>query len=452
MRNRRPRRSSIEADRPRPPRAVSDSKAGARGRRRASPRDGSHRGVHRLAAAGDRHHELLQQVGDGNRATTTKLPSPPPRPGSRSTETCSTSTATGYWQYSGDQGKTIPATSGGANPALYGWEAVPNSKPQGSSPTRRTRASSQWRRRQHPFGGQVLFVVTGAAGNGAMKAYRRIEASFSLSGVLTDLYFSNFEQPGPATWTSGRTPTRSALSGMQCPQEVDEYDEATATTPPAGAHGVTRSSLTRPRSASMTPCAEHLHRLVQPERLTCPTLPTAFRAPRHTAPPTLLRPVVRELAGSAQQRLVNSASAPTSGKASGDQSACNENYYISSATLSTARYTALDELTTCGTPSFTGAPALQTAIASAFPFPGGWPGTRPAVGGVSYPYGYVEDPWGECGTRGTVGDSPKFRGQTAQVRARSRSESSRAFLQWRTRSPRTSRTTSSPAASTRGRR
>ncbi len=115
--------------------------------------------------------------------------------------------------------------------------------------------------------------------------------------------------------------------------------------------------------------------------------------------------------------------APSTGFNNGDQSACNTNYWITGDIFNGPVYSQ-DELTTCGTPAFTGsgaAPNLTTAVPANFAFPAtstvGWPGAKAPklVGGVweSNPYGYNWDPWKDCGggtgvTPPPAGTSPSF--------------------------------------------
>jgi len=175
--------------------------------------------------------------------------------------------------------------------------------------------------------------------------------------VLTDVYYSNFEQPGRETSTSGRTPTPRAV--LRVARSSKTAMSMTKRRRPRRRQGSrdTRSSLTRLRSASMT-LVRRTPSLTGTARTSHPFfLSTDIRAQSPTAPPTVLRPVVWQLEGSAQQRL-SVREAPTSGRASGDQSACNENYYISPNTFNGPVYSA-DELTTCGTPSFTGSPRCR---------------------------------------------------------------------------------------------
>jgi len=352
---------------------------------------------------------LIQQISDGSRSVNYEAALAGAQAGVQEYRNL-LDQYTGYWQYSGAEGKTIPATEGGPNPAMYGWETVPNVTPlEGFTYTPQTTDLTVTKSASTPFGGDVLLVVTGEAGSGSTKAYRRIDASFSLSGVLTDVYYSNFEQPGAGDFDQWENTYASGCS-QSCTfiKNSDEYDEATATTPPAGFTGYPVESyaaaLCQYDASSPNTFIDWYSQNVSP------LLP--LDGYPGTKPYSPTNPYYGPWYGNWKDPL-NSAyqfgEAPTSGRASGDQSACNENYYISPNTFNGPVYSA-DELTTCGTPSFTGSPSLQTAISSSFPFPGGWPGTRPAVGGVSYPYGYEEDPWGECGTRGATADSPTFTG------------------------------------------
>jgi hypothetical protein len=101
-----------------------------------------------------------------------------------------------YWQYSASS-EPGPA-AGGANAAFTGYEAVPETAPSNPpeaftySPDTSDLAAASGSQ----FAGDVLLQVIGRAGSGINVSYRRLVAAFSLSGVLTDVYFSNYEQPG----------------------------------------------------------------------------------------------------------------------------------------------------------------------------------------------------------------------------------------------------------------
>jgi len=64
---------------------------------------------------------LIQQISDGSRSVNYEAALAGAQAGVQEYRNL-LDQYTGYWQYSGAEGKTIPATEGGPNPAMYGWE------------------------------------------------------------------------------------------------------------------------------------------------------------------------------------------------------------------------------------------------------------------------------------------------------------------------------------------
>ncbi len=118
---------------------------------------------------------------------------------------------TDYWQYHGcepanllasslevtacgsDEYENLPPSSE-SDPALTGWDALSASHP----PEAFTYAVDTSGLESTSGGGTVRLIVTGRAGNGQARAYRTIEISLQLSGILHDAYYTNYEQPPPS--------------------------------------------------------------------------------------------------------------------------------------------------------------------------------------------------------------------------------------------------------------
>jgi hypothetical protein len=306
-----------------------------------------------------------------------------------------------------------PGLPGGSNVALGCWDTIAGTSPQEAftyypDTSELTGVQSS----TNPFGGDVLLVVTGRAGTGLGTQYRRVEAAFTLSGVLTDVYFSNFEQPGAGDLDQWEN---TYQSGGLVTSGLHEFDEATTDTPA----GYATSS-----GATSVPMATALCQYDADQPNTFIDWYSANVSPLNPLPgypnpsglpygPT--NPYYGPWYGTFPDL---SASGYQFGTGSnGNQSACNVNYWISGDTFDGPVYSQ-DELTTCGSPAFTGSsPNLTTEVPPKFPFPAtattGWPGakppvaaTPPATGYVSYPYGYnQEDNWGGCGGSPTFADS-----------------------------------------------
>ena len=152
-----------------------------------------------------------------------------------------------------------PELQGGNNLALGCWASVPGTNPPESfTYYPDTSQYNQTQSATDPFGGDVLLVVTGRAGTGQGTQYRRIEAAFSLSGVLTDVYFSNFEQPGDGDldqWEN--TYTKGCTGGCANVTNSHEFDEATTDTP-CGSPATINNCYTASDGATDVPMATAL--------------------------------------------------------------------------------------------------------------------------------------------------------------------------------------------------
>jgi len=314
-----------------------------------------------------------------------------------------------------------PGLPGGSNTALGAWETIAGTSPLEAFtyyPDNSELAATQ--SATNPFGGDVLLVVTGKAGTGQGAQYRRIEAAFTLSGVLTDVYFSNYEQPAAGDLDQWENTYPAGGGGLVT--NSHEFDEATTLTPcPTTGQSIT-NCYTSPNGSVNLPMATALcqydadqpnafidwySQYVSPVKAlpgypnagTAYNLTNQYFGPWYGTFPDLSDP-------SYQFGTV------PNGSDNGDHSACNTNYWITGDTFDGPVYSQ-DELTTCGTPAFTGTGHnLSTAVPPNFPFPAtastGWPGQKKPtlVSGtyISEPYGYNWDPWGDCG--GGTGGTP----------------------------------------------
>ena len=126
-----------------------------------------------------------------------------------------------YYQYAPQAGGATstndPGLPGGSNLALGAWASVAGSSPPEwftYYPDMSEYATTQ-NNATNPFGGDVLLVVTGRAGTGKTTQYRRIEAALTLTGAITDVYFSTkppirrHARAAPATRRRSRWQRRS---------------------------------------------------------------------------------------------------------------------------------------------------------------------------------------------------------------------------------------------------
>jgi hypothetical protein len=315
-----------------------------------------------------------------------------------------------------------PGLPGGSNLALGAWAPVAGSSPPewftyypdlSEFPTAQDNATN-------PFGGDVLLVVTGRAGNGKTTQYRRIEAAFTLTGAITDVYFSDFEQPSAQDldqWINVY-PAGCQNTGGGCGlvnSGAHEFDEATDTTPCSGG---TCYAPSEPMATALCQYdADQVNTFIDwYSANVSPVYPQPGYPGFDTRTPySPSNPYYGPWYGSfpdPTDAALQFGVAPLSGSTNnGDQSACNTNYWITGDVFNGQVYSQ-DELTTCGTPQFTGDPALETAVPQSFPFPAeqtaggtlvGWPGqlaptANPSGPGyVSDARGYDKDPWGDCG-------------------------------------------------------
>ncbi|MGC9961497.1 MAG: hypothetical protein ABSE47_06290 [Acidimicrobiales bacterium] len=319
-----------------------------------------------------------------------------------------------------------PGLPGGNNAALGAWAQVTGtSPPEWFTYYPDTSELTSAQSTANPLGGSLLLVVTGKAGKGKTVQYRRIEAALTLTGVIQDVYFSNFEQPGSEdldqwvnTYPAGCT---AQGGGCQPTSGANEYDEVTATTP---------AGYTASNGATKQPMATALcqYDANQPNTFIdwysaniqsiypMPGYPyndtatpygpsNQYYGPWYGSFPDPLNPSYQF--GAAPLAL--SYKPGSLGSHQGDQSACNTNYWISGDDFNGPVYSQ-DELTTCQNPQFNGSPfSLATAVPGTFVFPTekggvGWPGAGPskasvnsATGYGSTPWGYNWDPWQDCG-------------------------------------------------------
>jgi Tfp pilus assembly protein PilX len=324
---------------------------------------------------------------------------------------------------------------GGNNTALGGWQAVtPSNPPEYFTYYPDTSELHQTQTVTNPFGGKVLLVVTGRAGTGNGTSYRRVEAAFSPSGVITDVYFSNFEQPGAQDldqWENTYSGASCQPSGSGCTEinsgsppalATHEYDEATDTTGCNPAGTICYSPSESMASALCQYDATEVNSYIDWYSANVAAIyPLAgYPANPSGAAYSAANPYYGPWYGTFVDPTDTALQFGVDGNGAlnnGNASACNTNYWIGADTFNGPVYSN-DELTTCGTPQFTGDPALQTSVPSTFAFPAtatvGWPGaqapvpnTSPAylatgVGSpyVSFPWGYNPNPWKDCGEAG----------------------------------------------------
>jgi Tfp pilus assembly protein PilX len=322
---------------------------------------------------------------------------------------------------------------GGSNMALGAWQAVtPSNPPESFTYYPDTSELSQTQTNTNPFGSDILLVVTGSAGTGKATQYRRIEAAFSLSGVITDVYFSNYEQPGSEDLDQwGNTYSGCSSPGHGCSlvsSGSHQYDEAEVTTPCTAA-GVCYSPSEAMATALCQYDADSVNTFIDWYSANIKAVDPQPGYPGYdTATPySAANPYYGPWYGSFvdPNTTYEFGDTPATGSSNnGDNSACPTNYWITGDTFNGPVYSN-DELTTCGAPAFTANPGLQVSVPKSFFFPAektaggalvGWPGAQPPVANptvpmvgppyVSFPYGYDKDPWGDCSGGG---DAPTFK-------------------------------------------
>ncbi|MHB8457995.1 MAG: hypothetical protein ACYDBS_09960, partial [Acidimicrobiales bacterium] len=332
----------------------------------------------------------------------------------------------GYALYSG--ANQPPSSAGGCNPAFTGgsgscptkWATVANTHPVESYVY--TPNSSQLNMIPNgsavPYGGQVLLTVVGRAGTGPATTYRTIEGSLGLSGALQDVYFSTFEQPGPADFSQWENdystsypyyPLGQVTPGSGSSLGAYAYDEGTEPVAPA------------PSGVPANPAAgqTYAQALCQYDAWQ-PNLYVDWYSQNvnPVMPPTNNGNVYPSNGAYSPSNpyygpwygFWNDPKASAAGYGSiqfGSYSysggACTTNYVGTGNSFNGPVYSQ-DEITTCGSPSFT---SLATQISQFFQFPANWPGTRPPASGANYslPYGYVNNLFHQ--TNGCSG-SPSF--------------------------------------------
>src|ERR1019366_2783973 len=164
-----------------------------------------------------------------------------------------------YYQYNASNAASIPPGEGGPNAAFTGWVNIPNTSPTESF-TYSADVTQLSGVNGGPLSGDVLLTVLGRGGTaGEQTAYRRIQAALSLSGVLTDVYYSNYEQPGLVDtdqWDQNVYPRGSASNpctptSPTCSAEA--YDEITATLSyaPVGSSTPAFATLSEPAATAL---------------------------------------------------------------------------------------------------------------------------------------------------------------------------------------------------------
>jgi len=308
-----------------------------------------------------------------------------------------------YYQYNASN--QPPASEGGTNAAFNNYVTVP-----GTSPAESFTYSVDTTQLNAPTTGQlsgdVLLTVIGRAGAvGAQTTYRRVQAALSLSGVLTDVYYSNYEQPatqdsdqwdqnvyptGSTNENAACTPTSSTCSGEAYDEISDQLSFAALGSSPPATPNVTESAATALCQYDAYQPNQFIDWWSQYRSAIYP--PSNAYPNQGVAYNTTTNPYYGPWYGTYPDPLSSGYQFGLSGNNS--LGACNVNYWITGDTFTGPVYSQ-DELTTCGHPAFNGTPSLQTGVSSAFDFPAGWPGTK-LSGGFGHPYGYVLDPFGVC--------------------------------------------------------
>ncbi len=102
-------------------------------------------------------------------------------------------------------GKTYTCSSGDlinlpptdeTDAALTGWYDLTGSPAEAFTYSVNTSQLEEFK--DDDYAGTLQVIITGKAGSGQATAYRTIQGGYQLSGVLTDSYYSNYEQPNPA--------------------------------------------------------------------------------------------------------------------------------------------------------------------------------------------------------------------------------------------------------------
>lgn len=318
-----------------------------------------------------------------------------------------------YYQYNASNAASIPVSEGGPNSAFDNWVTVPGSSPAESftysvDTTQLNAASS--------LAGDVLLTVIGRAGTtGAQITYRRIQAALSLSGVLTDVYYSNYEQPASEDsdqWDQNVYPTGSSSACTPTgPCAAEAYDEINDDLGYAALTSATPTTATIYASAATQLCqydANQPNLYIDWESEYGGT--KIYPPPGYPNQGVAYNETSNKYYGPWYSTFVDPLNPSYQFGLSNDLSlgACNVNYYISGDTFNGPVYSQ-DELTTCGQPTFTGEPSLQTAVSfvAGLPdFPAGWPGTYSIAGVGGYSYGYDPDPFSVCGSNSNASDRP----------------------------------------------
>lgn len=328
----------------------------------------------------------------------------------------------GYEAYNGSN--QPPSSQGGCNPAFTGssgscatrWVPVASSGTppewyQYTPDTSQLSITSSGSSATPPaFPGEILLTVIGKAGVGQSAVYRRIVGALKLSGAITDVYNSTYEQPAAGDFQQWYNEYNRGYQVTRLPYA---YDEATVTVGsyPAPTGAPADPGLGQPYATALCQYDAYQPNAfvdwysqyvspVYPPNGYYPNPGTAYNTGTNLGSGVAPNPYYGPWYGPWRDPNSPSGSNYTFGNGNGTNgvigAACPVNYWITGNRFNGPVYSQ-DELTTCGTPSFT---TLASATPTNMRFPAGWPGTKPASGGYSAPYGYVKNLFG-----GSVGCS-----------------------------------------------
>lgn len=239
---------------------------------------------------------------------------------------------------------------------------------------------------------EMLLEVTGRAGSPSDYTYRTVLAGFTLSGILTDSYYSDYEvtdpnQPGAytnATITTAGVPVTESMSLIQV-----QYAEQTS----PGVY-----AYYGPESLIDALCVYHTYSentfidsLGTVTNALVPGTPIASAASPYYGP-------YYESAGSGMtitipNTLPNGTIPVNHGATifvSGGVGVCavfGQGIYNASVTFNGIAYTN-DQLALCGDPTFNGNPPLESGAPASTPYRDDWPGSQ-LINGQYYPKGYT---------------------------------------------------------------
>ena len=316
-----------------------------------------------------------------------------------------------YSNYSGTN--EPPASEGGCNPAFTGsntaschtaWVPVSSAKAPISESFEYTPNRTQLNQTASgaTLAGQLVVTVIGRAGTGSGAVYRRIDASLELSGAIQDLYFSTFEQPGPSDYDQWQNTYSCGYYNCSLATGSHLYDESQVTV----AVTVPGAALADPNIGQPYAQALCQYDAWQPNtfidwysQYVQNLYPPNGAYPSQSTPYSSTHPYYGPWYGTFPDPQGNNLQFGSNGNGGSIGGACPVNFWVTGDKFNGPVYSH-DELTTCGSPSFT---SLSTATPQYFDFPKNWPGTFNS-GGYGRPYGWVQDPFGTC--YGSGSDSP----------------------------------------------